>query len=65
MPAREGWYVLNARDARWCQGDDVSASCEFEGADEFEQVGIFLRVLRPGEPMGCATGKPTRRDSSC
>jgi uncharacterized cupin superfamily protein len=47
----DGWFVLNAREARWLQGDDVSASCELEGEREFEQVGIFLRVLRPGEPV--------------
>jgi uncharacterized cupin superfamily protein len=47
----EGWFVLNARDAVWLQGERVSASCELEGTPEFPQVGIFLRVLRPGEPM--------------
>jgi hypothetical protein len=46
----DGWFVLNARDAVWAQGDEVSASCEFEGEHEFAQVGIFVRVLRPGEP---------------
>ena len=50
-PAGDGWFVLNARDAVWLQGDDISASCEFEGAKEFPQVGIFLRMLRPGEPV--------------
>jgi uncharacterized cupin superfamily protein len=50
-PAGDGWFVLNARDAVWSQGDNVSASCEFEGAKEFPQVGIFVRVLRPGEPV--------------
>jgi uridine kinase/uncharacterized cupin superfamily protein len=50
-PSGEGWFVLNARDACWLQGDGVSASCELEGAEEFPQVGIFLRVLRPGEPI--------------
>jgi uncharacterized cupin superfamily protein len=51
VPAGDGWFVLNARDACWLQGENVSASCEFEGAKEFAQVGIFLRVLRPGEPV--------------
>jgi uncharacterized cupin superfamily protein len=50
-PRGDGWFVLNARDARWLHGEDVSASCEFEGDVEFAQVGIFVRVLRPGEPM--------------
>jgi uncharacterized cupin superfamily protein len=47
----DGWFVLNAREASWLQGDDVSSSCEFEGENEFGQLGIFLRVLRPGEPV--------------
>jgi uncharacterized cupin superfamily protein len=50
-PAGDGWFVLNAREATWLQGDGVSASCELEGPDEFPQVGIFLRVLGPGEPV--------------
>jgi uncharacterized cupin superfamily protein len=50
--AGEGWFVLNARDACWLHREGRSASCEFEGETEFPQVGIFLRVLGPGEPMG-------------
>jgi uncharacterized cupin superfamily protein len=50
-PAGEGWFVLNAREAPWLQGERVSASCEFEGETEFAHVGIFLRVLGPGEPI--------------
>ena len=52
MPAGEGWFVLNARDARWLHREGDSASCcEFEGESEFSQVGIFLRVLAPGAPI--------------
>ena len=51
VPASEGWFVLNARDARWFW-DGRSACSEFEGEHEFQQVGIFLRVLSPGVPMG-------------
>jgi uncharacterized cupin superfamily protein len=50
-PAGEGWFVLNAREAPWFQGEGVSASCELEGTTEFPQVGVFIRVLGPGEPM--------------
>ena len=50
-PAAQGWFVLNAREARWTR-DDRSACSEFEGENEFEQLGIFLRVLWPGVPMG-------------
>jgi uncharacterized cupin superfamily protein len=51
MPAGEGWFVLNAREARWLHREGQSASCEFEGEEEFPQVGIFLRVLAPGAPI--------------
>jgi uncharacterized cupin superfamily protein len=50
-PEAEGWFVLNARDARWFW-DGRSACSEFEGKYEFQQVGIFVRVLSPGVPMG-------------
>ena len=50
-PAAEGWFILNARDACWFW-DGRSACSEFEGEYEFQQVGIFIRVLGPGEPMG-------------
>lgn len=50
-PAAEGWSILNARDARWFW-DGRSACSEFEGKHEFQQLGIFLRVLLPGAPMG-------------
>jgi hypothetical protein len=51
MPVGEGWFVLNAREARWLHRKGQSASCEFEGETEFPQIGIFLRVLTPGAPM--------------
>jgi uncharacterized cupin superfamily protein len=55
VPKGEGWFVLNAREARWYHGPGRSAICEFEGEFEgeqdFLQFGINLSVLRPGEPM--------------
>jgi uncharacterized cupin superfamily protein len=52
VPSGEGWFVLNARDARWFHSEGPNASSEFEGETEFDQLGIFLRVLGPGVPMG-------------
>jgi len=56
VPKGEGWFVLNARDARWLHTPGRSAICEFEGYAEdeqdFHQLGINLSVLRPGESMG-------------
>jgi uncharacterized cupin superfamily protein len=55
VPRGDGWFVLNARDARWWYARGRGAFCEFEGAFEgeldFLQLGINLRVLEPGEPM--------------
>jgi uncharacterized cupin superfamily protein len=52
VPAEEGWFVLNAREARWLKGERRGARLPFEGEAEFPQVGVSLFVLAPGEPMG-------------
>ena len=51
VPKSDGWFVLNARDARWRPGEGRGAYCIFEGEPEFSQVGIHLVALGPGEPM--------------
>jgi uncharacterized cupin superfamily protein len=51
VPANEGWFVLNARDAPWSAGNGRGACCSFEGEPGFSQLGINLSVLAPGEPM--------------
>ena len=50
-PNGEGWFVLNAREALWLEGEGRGAICKFEGEPPFPQVGINLNVLGPGEPM--------------
>jgi uncharacterized cupin superfamily protein len=52
VPVGEGWFVLNARDARWRDRDGRGKSLPFEGPLDFPQVGITLFVLGPGEPIG-------------
>jgi uncharacterized cupin superfamily protein len=51
-PTSGGWFVLNAREARWRHVQGRGARLDFEGDTEFPQVGINLFVLAPGEPMG-------------
>ena len=46
-----GWYVLNAREARWYAADGRGAFCDLEGDAEFAQVGINVQMLGPGDPM--------------
>jgi hypothetical protein len=50
-PKGDGWFVLNAREARWAHGQGRPAICRFEGELHFPQLGIRLNVLAPGEPM--------------
>lgn len=45
------WFVKNVRDARWASHDKFGSGGMFEpepGA--FEQLGINIRVLQPGQP---------------
>ena len=50
-PADEGWFVLNAREARWSTGD-LGEYCAFESREaRFPQLGINLNRLDPGESM--------------
>jgi uncharacterized cupin superfamily protein len=50
-PEGEGWFVVNAKDARWLDGD-LGRYTGFEGKESrFPQLGINLNVLDPGQPM--------------
>jgi uncharacterized cupin superfamily protein len=52
VPEGGGWFVLNAKDASWFDGD-LGKSTGFDGEDagRFPQLGINLNVMNPGEPM--------------
>jgi uncharacterized cupin superfamily protein len=50
VPPADGWYVVNARDARWHdRGQRGAVTVLVE--DEKAQVGVNLFVLGPGQPM--------------
>ena len=51
VPEGDGWFVLNAREARWRPSEGRGAYCIFEGEPGFSQLGIHLVSLAPGEPM--------------
>jgi len=51
VPNGDGWFVLNARDSRWYHGESRGAFCDFEGDQDFPQLGVNLQVLMPGQPM--------------
>lgn len=49
VPAGEGWFVLNAREASWFDGD-LGSYTRFEGAARFPDIGLNICVLAPGQP---------------
>ena len=53
-PVTQGWFVVNVRDAEWWFAESRGARCGFENEYgeapvEFDQLGINLTVLEPGE----------------
>jgi uncharacterized cupin superfamily protein len=51
VPAGEGWFVVNLREARWTQSDGMGVYSSFDGEDaRFQELGINVAILRPGEP---------------
>jgi len=62
-PAAEGWFVVNVRDAAWEVHDVFGASCTFEShAAGFDELGIRLVVLEPGQPNGLYHAEETQED---
>ena len=51
VPNGDGWFVLNARDARWLHSEARGAFCDLEGDVDFPQLGINVQVLDSGQPM--------------
>jgi uncharacterized cupin superfamily protein len=48
----EGWFVVNAREARWREWERLGTYCDFEGKRRFPQLGINISILEPGESLG-------------
>ncbi len=49
-PEADGWYVLNAHDAKWLT-NEMGGYCSFEGQERFPEFGLNLNRLPPGVPM--------------
>ena len=58
VPAGTGWFVMNAREARWRRREGRGNSLAFTGSTDadlernFRKLGANLFVLGPGEPIG-------------
>jgi uncharacterized cupin superfamily protein len=51
MPAGAGWFVLNARAARWYETRGLGKAPALQGSGDFPHLGLGLTVLEPGEPL--------------
>jgi uncharacterized cupin superfamily protein len=55
VPKSTGWFVMNARDARWYDKPGQGHSLPLTGTDEheaetfFPMLGMAIRVMQPGE----------------
>ena len=62
VPDGDGWFVVNAREARWWHTDELGSGTSFEGDVRFSQFGINIQVLRPGEPNCMYHGENAQED---
>jgi uncharacterized cupin superfamily protein len=62
-PASDGWFVMNVRDAAWRTHERFGDVCSFEGPEiRFQEMGINIRVLRPGQPCGLYHAESQQED---
>jgi quercetin dioxygenase-like cupin family protein len=49
IPEGEGWFVLNARDVSWIRSEERGQDTDFEGGQEWTELGFRIQVLSPGQ----------------
>lgn len=62
VPHGEGWFVLDAREARWWHTDDLGSAVTFEGDARFPEYGVNIQVLGPGQPNCMYHGEDAQED---
>jgi uncharacterized cupin superfamily protein len=60
-PSGEGWFVVNARDAKWLDGH-FGAYTRFEGDPRFTRLGFNIGVLAPGQAACYYHGEGEQED---
>jgi uncharacterized cupin superfamily protein len=51
VPRGDGWFVVNAREARWIEHREFGRATTFEGDARFPALGLNVNVLQPGQPL--------------
>jgi quercetin dioxygenase-like cupin family protein len=62
VPRGEGWFVVNAREARWRHTDRFGSDTPFEGDVRFPEIGINVGVLQPGQPNAYYHGEESQEN---
>lgn len=62
VPAGEGWFVLNAKDARWHLEGTGQKLAFFEGKAERWKLGLNVSVLEPDQQMAMYHFEPEQED---
>jgi uncharacterized cupin superfamily protein len=63
VPRGPGWFVLNAREARWRDSDfGVFTQFEGEGEAKFDRIGVNLSLIWPGQPSSMYHGEDEQED---
>jgi uncharacterized cupin superfamily protein len=60
-PTGEGWFVLNAKDARWLDGA-FGAFTQFQGDAHFPEFGFNIGVIHPGQPASMYHAEENQED---
>jgi uncharacterized cupin superfamily protein len=61
VPEGEGWFVLNARDATWISSEERGQDTDFQGRQEWPELGFRIQVLAPGQ-RGLYHGERSQED---
>jgi uncharacterized cupin superfamily protein len=62
VPDGDGWFVVNAREARWGHTEEMGSWCAFEGDARFGEFGINVAVIRPGQPSALYHAEDAQED---
>jgi uncharacterized cupin superfamily protein len=45
----DGWFVVNARDVSWIRSEERGQDTDFEGRQEWTELGFRIQILSPGQ----------------
>ncbi len=57
-----GWVVVNLADARWMRSEEGGEWSDFGPEGDYEQYGVGVHVLQPGQPNGMYHSESMQED---